>query len=61
MARLSSLETIKTYLGENLDEYREVIIQQLDAIFEDARKKGEKEKEEKAKARRAKAPKSQGC
>ena len=58
---MSSLETIETYLGENLDEYREVIIQQLDAIFEDARKKGEKEKEEKAKAKKSKSAKKSGA
>lgn len=57
MARLSSLETIKTYLAENLDEYREVINQELDEIFADARKKGELEKEEKAKAKKNKSAK----
>lgn len=57
MTRLSSLETIETYLFESLDEYREVIIEQLDAIFADARKKGELEKEEKAKAKKNKSAK----
>ena len=57
MTRLSSLETIETYLSENLDEYREVIVQQLDDIFADARKKGEQEKEEKAKAKKLKSAK----
>lgn len=49
MTRMSSIQTIQTYLSENLDEYRVVIADQLDLIFADARKKGEKEKEEKAK------------
>ena len=57
ITRLSSLETIETYLFENLDEYREVIIEQLDDIFADARKKGELEKEEKAKAKKNKSAK----
>ena len=49
MTRMSSLQTIQTYLSENLDEYRVVISEQLDLIFADARAKGEKEKEEKSK------------
>ena len=57
MVRLSSLETITTYLSENVDEYRDIIVQQLDEIFADARKKGEKEKEEKAKAKKNKSAK----
>ena len=32
MGRMSSLETIKIYLDENLDEYREIIITQLDTL-----------------------------
>ena len=61
MARMSSLETIETYLGENIDEYREVIVKQLDDIFADARKKGEQEKEEKAKAKKNKSAKKSGA
>ena len=57
VARLSSLETIKTYLTENLEEYREIIVEHLDEIFADARLKGEKEKEEKAKAKKNKSAK----
>jgi CarD family transcriptional regulator len=49
MMRLESLETIQVYLDENIEQYRVIINNQLDAIFADARKKGEKEKEEKAK------------
>ena len=56
---MSSLETIKIYMDENLDEYREIIITQLDDIFADARRKGEKEKEEKAKAKKSKGTKNQ--
>ena len=44
MVRLSSLETITTYLSENVDEYRNIIIQHLDEIFADAQKKGRKGK-----------------
>lgn len=47
--RMHSLVVTQVYLEENLDQYREVIMGQLDEIFKEARLKGEQEKEDKAK------------
>ena len=59
-ARKLSLETIRLYIDEHLEEHRESVSEDLEEIFKDAKEQGRKEREEKlAKKKKGKNKKAE--